>query len=51
MLLVLFFIQKMQSDVPHKVHSTPSETGTEGGEDQLVALVEEMFVLIQAQGN
>lgn len=38
-------------EVPDYVEGAPSESGTEGGEDDLVAFLELVFVFVDAKGN
>ena len=39
------------SDVPDHIESTPCETGSEGCENELVALLETILVLVETQGD
>ena len=39
------------SDVPDQIHGSPGESGAEGGEDQLVALLEPVLVFVKAERN
>ena len=39
------------SHIPYEIHGTPSESGAKCGEDEFVALLEFVFVLVEADWN